>query len=74
MLSRTQDESQGGHMALRAGDSPASWGEPVSRRPCLLVALVIRTGQKAAVCPTLALKVPMSTLDSRDGKDRDKHN
>lgn len=64
MLSHTQDQSQGDHMALRPGDSPASWGGPVSLRPCLLVALLIRTGQKAAVCPTLPLEVPMSTLDS----------
>lgn len=33
-------------------------------RPCLLGALLIRTGQKAAVCPTLAIKAPLSTLSS----------
>lgn len=64
MLIRTQDQSQGGHMALRPGDSPESRGGPESLRPCLPVTLLIRTGQTAAVCPTLALKVPMSTLDS----------
>lgn len=63
MLSCTQDQSQDGHMALRPGDS-ASQGGPVSLRPCLLVALLIRTGQKAPVCPTQALKDPTSTLDS----------